>query len=199
MNIYLEIFGYIGTALVIVSMMMTSVIKLRVINMCGSLISLIYAVCVNTWPVAVLNACLLCINFVQTLRQLRHKSDFTELKLDASDLTVQHFLSVNAEDVQKYFPNHRLQAHPKTEIHMIYVECEAVGLLVGTRASDVYRIEMDYVVPKYRDISVGKFLFPQLKKQGVNMLTAASASREHDQYLKKLGFREDSGILLRDL
>ena len=70
---------------------------------------------------------------------------------------------------------------------------------MGTRASDVYRIEMDYVVPKYRDISVGKFLFPQLKEQGVNMLTAASASREHDQYLKKLGFREDSGILLRDL
>jgi hypothetical protein len=199
MNLYLEIFGYIGTALVIISMMMTSVIKLRVINMCGSLISLIYAVCVNTWPVAVLNACLLCINFVQTLRQLRHKSDFTELKLDANDLTVQHFLSVNAQDVQKYFPNYRLQAHRETEIHMIYVECEAVGLLVGTRASDVYRIEMDYVVPKYRDISVGKFLFPQLKEQGVNMLTAASASREHDQYLQKLGFREDSGILLRDL
>jgi hypothetical protein len=153
MNLYLEIFGYIGTALVIISMMMTSVIKLRVINMCGSLISLIYAVCVNTWPVAVLNACLLCINFVQTLRQLRHKSDFTELKLDANDLTVQHFLSVNAQDVQKYFPNYRLQAHRETEIHMIYVECEAVGLLVGTRASDVYRIEMDYVVPKYRDIS----------------------------------------------
>ena len=41
-NIYLEIFGYIGTALVIISMMMTSVLKLRIINMCGGVISLIY-------------------------------------------------------------------------------------------------------------------------------------------------------------
>lgn len=72
-NIYLEIFGYIGTALVIISMMMTSVLKLRIINMCGGVISLIYAVLTNTWPVAVLNASLVCINFVQTVRQLRKK------------------------------------------------------------------------------------------------------------------------------
>ena len=51
MNIWLEIFGYIGTALVIVSMMMTSVIKLRIINMCGGAISLIYALLCNAWPV----------------------------------------------------------------------------------------------------------------------------------------------------
>ena len=69
MNIYLEIFGYIGTVLVIISMMMTSFLKFRIINMCGGFISLIYAVLTNTWPVAVLNACLVCINFVQTIRQ----------------------------------------------------------------------------------------------------------------------------------
>ena len=68
--ITLEIFGYIGTALVIISMTMTNWVKFRVINMCGGLISLIYAVICNTWPVVVLNACLICINFVQTVRYL---------------------------------------------------------------------------------------------------------------------------------
>lgn len=199
MNIWLEIFGYIGTALVIVSMMMTSVIKLRVINMCGGLISLIYAICVNTWPVVVLNACLICINFIQTMRQLRHKSDFTDICVAADDPAVQHFLAFHAQDVQKYFPDYRLQAHKSTEIHMIYVGCEVVGLLVGTRAADVYRIEMDYVIPRYRDLSVGKFLFPHLREQGIRMLTAASASTAHNKYLQRLGFREDGGILLKDL
>ena len=71
--ILLEIFGYIGTALVIISMMMTNVIKLRIINMCGGVISLIYAVIYNMWPVVVLNACLICINFVQTLRCIKEK------------------------------------------------------------------------------------------------------------------------------
>ncbi len=73
MNIYLEIFGYIGTALVIVSMMMTSMLKLRIFNMCGALISMIYAIFRNTWPVAVLNFCLLAINLVQTIRALRQR------------------------------------------------------------------------------------------------------------------------------
>lgn len=68
MNIYLEIFGYIGTALVLLSMMMTSVVKLRVVNMCGSLISMIYAVIVQTWPVVLLNLGLLIINGIQLIR-----------------------------------------------------------------------------------------------------------------------------------
>ena len=72
-KIFLEIFGYIGTALVIISMTMTSVIKLRIINMCGGVISLIYAVLCNTWPVVVLNACLVSINMYHTVRYLRKK------------------------------------------------------------------------------------------------------------------------------
>ena len=73
MDIYLEIFGYIGTALVIISMMMTSMLKLRLFNMAGALISMIYAIFRNTWPVAVLNFCLLAINLFQTIKELRQK------------------------------------------------------------------------------------------------------------------------------
>jgi len=73
MDIYLEIFGYIGTALVIVSMMMTSMLKLRLFNMAGALISMIYAIARNTWPVAVLNFCLLAINLFQTIKELRQR------------------------------------------------------------------------------------------------------------------------------
>ena len=39
----IEIFGYIGCIFVIVSMLMTSVVKLRVINTVGSSISAVYA------------------------------------------------------------------------------------------------------------------------------------------------------------
>ena len=94
MNIYLEIFGYIGTALVIVSMMMRSILKLRIFNMCGGFISLIYAIFVNTWPVVVLNACLISINFVQTGRELREKGDVTLLQVSANDPTAKHLLGV---------------------------------------------------------------------------------------------------------
>lgn len=72
MSIFWEIFGYTGTALILISMMMTSVVKLRIINMSGSLISMIYAVVTNTWPVVILNLGLIIINTVQLVR-LRRK------------------------------------------------------------------------------------------------------------------------------
>ena len=71
MNIYLETFGYIGTALVLISMMMTSVKRLRLLNVSGSAISLIYAVTMNTWPVAALNLGLIIINIIQLCRLRR--------------------------------------------------------------------------------------------------------------------------------
>lgn len=67
MNIYLEIFGYIGTALIILSMMMKSINKLRIFNTSGAIISIIYSALVGAWPVVVLNACLTVINTYQLI------------------------------------------------------------------------------------------------------------------------------------
>lgn len=68
MNPYLELFGYLGTALVLFSMMMSSMTKLRCINIAGSVVSMIYAVFCNTWPVVFLNLGMILINSVQLLR-----------------------------------------------------------------------------------------------------------------------------------
>lgn len=71
MNIYLEIFGYIGTALVLLSMMMTSINTLRYVNMAGALISIIYAFLSNAWPVVFLNLGTIVINMAQLIRAKR--------------------------------------------------------------------------------------------------------------------------------
>lgn len=65
MNVYLEIFGYVGMALVLVSMMMTSVKWLRILNMSGAMICAVYGIATNTWPTALLNIGLLVIQMVQ--------------------------------------------------------------------------------------------------------------------------------------
>lgn len=71
MNLYLELFGYLGTALVLLSMMMTSVTKLRIVNMCGSVVSGLYAFFCGTWPVVYLNVGMIMINAVQLFRQAK--------------------------------------------------------------------------------------------------------------------------------
>lgn len=69
--VFMEIFGYIGTTLVIISMLMTSVKRLRLLNLCGAVISMIYAITVGAWPVVLLNAALSVINLGQLIRLAR--------------------------------------------------------------------------------------------------------------------------------
>lgn len=83
-NIFLEIFGYIGTVLVVVSMMMTSVTKLRIVNMCGSVISAIYAGICGTWPIVVMNVSLFLINGFHLIRGAIAKKKADEVISDAA-------------------------------------------------------------------------------------------------------------------
>jgi hypothetical protein len=71
MNILLEIFGYIGTAFIIVSMTMKSINKLRIFNLVGSIISIIYSLIIVAWPTVVLNVCLATINIFHLINSRR--------------------------------------------------------------------------------------------------------------------------------
>lgn len=75
MIILYEIIGYAGTALILASMMMTSVTKLRWLNLLGSLFSLCYALLTDAMPVMVLNICLAVINSVQLYRLHQKKKE----------------------------------------------------------------------------------------------------------------------------
>jgi hypothetical protein len=74
MNILLEIFGYIGTAFIIVSMTMKSINKLRIFNLVGSIISIIYSLIIVAWPTVVLNVCLATINIFHLINSKRRKT-----------------------------------------------------------------------------------------------------------------------------
>ncbi len=67
-NLYLEIFGYIGTTLVVISMMMTSITKLRIINVSGAIISTVYSIIISAWPIAVMNMCLIIIHIFHLIK-----------------------------------------------------------------------------------------------------------------------------------
>lgn len=74
MNIWLQIFGYVGMALVLLSMMMTNTTKLRTINLAGAVVCMIYGILTNTWPTALLNFGLGIIQTVHLIRMKKHKT-----------------------------------------------------------------------------------------------------------------------------
>ena len=62
MNPYVEIFGYLGTLIVFISMTMSSMRKLRILNILGSVITVIYSVIISAYPIVFLNLGLSLVN-----------------------------------------------------------------------------------------------------------------------------------------
>ncbi len=85
----IETIGYVGSALVLVSFLMASVVKLRVINSAGGLIFAVYALLIHSYPTALMNFCLVGINLYY-LARLRHPDrsyTLIEEKRDSSMLS----------------------------------------------------------------------------------------------------------------
>lgn len=73
MNIWFEVLGYLGMGLVLLSMMMNNVEKLRWLNLSGSIISMVYGALTHTWPTAMLNFGLAVIHIVKLIRMKKVK------------------------------------------------------------------------------------------------------------------------------
>ena len=85
MRILLEIFGYMGTALVIISMMMKSINKLRMFNISGAIISAIYSAIIQAWPVVLLNVALTVINVYHLISAAVKKPESCEEKANGGN------------------------------------------------------------------------------------------------------------------
>ena len=72
----IEIFGYIGSGLIVISMLMSSIVKLRIINTIGSVISGIYAMICGAFPLALMNGCLISINIYNLFKLWKAQKEY---------------------------------------------------------------------------------------------------------------------------
>ena len=62
MNVWIEIFGWIGSGLLIVSLLQSKMLVLRIVNSIASAMLVLYNVLVETWPMVAMNAAVILIN-----------------------------------------------------------------------------------------------------------------------------------------
>ena len=187
-----ELIGYLGSLLVIVSMLMTSVVKLRIINTIGSVIFGVYALLIHSYPTAVLQLFLIIINVINLYKLFSVKKEFNVVKLSGGDLFAKHFLEQNAQDIKKYFPDFSELKESDT-VYLVNSHSTCAGILVAKTDSanpQALLVKLDYTTPAYRDTSVAKFLFTYLETQGLQTFKVAAANLvpAHEKYLKKMGF-----------
>lgn len=187
----LELIGYIGSAFVLISFLMATVIKLRIINSIGSLISVAYGFFIHAYPTVVMNACLLIINIVYLVKLFRHKESFHIVPASLTDSSVQFFLELYKDDIQVYFPDFHAASTNSDFIRLIYCQNKMVGIFAATQTSEQeLDIHLDYTTKEFRDYSVGYYLFNALGNLGIKKLTFKQESHNHAKYLQKMGFRK---------
>ena len=185
----LEMIGYLGSALVIVSMLMTSVVKLRVINTIGGVIFCGYALCIHSYPTAAMQVCLIVINIVNLYKLNNTEKEYQAIPLKANDSFLKHFLSAYNNDIIKYFPDF---TDTDDEEMILLITCEETPAGVFIAKDEGERnlnVKLDYTIPTYRDGSAGKFLYNHLKTLGIKKITAETKIPPHEKYLKKMGFK----------
>ena len=97
----IEIFGYIGSGLVVVSMLMSSVVRLRVINTIGSVIFMIYALIIKSYPTALMNFCLVAINVYHLMRLRNTNKHYSMFENNPEDGYLNYLLKYYKDDIAK--------------------------------------------------------------------------------------------------
>lgn len=190
----LEVFGYIGSALVVVSMLMSSVVRLRVINTVGSIVSGIYAILCGAFPLALMNACLIIINVYNLYKLLKTKQVYDLVEGKAEDMGVRYFLERYNYDIKKYFPGFDMEKVGGSTAYMVYCDGTPSGVLLGKKKNGIVDVMIDYSTPAYRDCSVGAYLYSRLPSKGIDaLLFSQKESEVHAAYMNKMGFvREEN-------
>ena len=73
-SMLIEVIGYLGMFLIVISFLMKKLSVVRIVNISGSVLSLTYGILTHTVPTAILNGCLIIINIIYlTLYMKRRK------------------------------------------------------------------------------------------------------------------------------
>ena len=197
----LELMGYLGSVLILVSMLMTSVVRLRVINLIGSAIFAVYALLIKSYPTAFLNACLVGINVYQLLKLKRKTGKGYEIqRLNGGDGFAEWLMGKYGDDMKKYFPGVTRESILRSEGFAVLMDDCAAGVILGTRRDGAFEVLLDYATPTYRDCSVGRFVYAKLPSFGITELTCRAGVREHTAYLEKMGFElRSDGVYFKRL
>ncbi|GMR25674.1 MAG: hypothetical protein BMS9Abin39_0987 [Ignavibacteria bacterium] len=194
-----EIVGYTGSVLIALSLMMKNIVRLRKVNLFGASTFAIYGLLVNAYPVIVLNSFIALVDIYYLIDIYRKKDAFSLMPvLDPKHPYLNKFLDFYSDDIKKFSPEFDRYKFKDANYYFILRNLIPVGIFIyKIRSSDEAEILLDYAIPDYRDLKNARYLYYAasefLKVKGIKNLVAKSEIDKQRNYLKRVGFKEDTG------
>jgi hypothetical protein len=193
----IQVVGYVASLIIAISMTMNSIVKFRWINLIGAITFSIYGFVLEAYPVGVLNAFIVSVDLYYLYKIYSKKEVFETLEVRAENRYLIRFLQFHDVQIQKYFPGFSYIPEMNTVSFFILRDMSVAGIFLAHRINnDTLKVGLDYVIPEYRDFKNGRYVYLRLNKKfveaGYTKILASGNSKEYINYLKKLGFKENS-------
>jgi len=192
-HLFLELFGYSASALIAVSLMMSSLKRLRIINLVGASCFACYGLLIHAYPVAVLNSMIVCVNIYHLRRMLKAKQFYNLLEVKSDSDFLAHFLKVYGPEIKRILPDFSFRPKEGQVAIFILRDCTPVGIFLAEhKTPEKLDVVLDFVIPRYRNLHIGRFLFIEqadiFRRKGIKEIIIHPRTREFGAYLWEVGF-----------
>ncbi len=196
-----ELVGYAASLLIVVSLAMTSVVRLRIISLAGSLAYVVYGLMIGAYPIVIANAVIAGLNIWYLVKEFTTRKDVGAVPIGVREPFLADFLASHEADVRRFQPSASLEGADTA--WLLLRDGLPAGALVGRRSGEDLVVELDYVTPAYRDSRLGSWLYGEgakvLRTAGIRRVIADPGSADHQKYLQGVGFVALDGQLVCDL
>lgn len=191
-----EIIGYIASVLIAVSLMMRSILRLRIINLIGALFFTAYGLLINAYPVAFVNFIIVLIDLYYLVQMLSTREFFRLLEVKHDSDYLREFLDFYREDIRRFQPDLALELTPDHLVFFVLRNMVPAGLVIGAPppggADGYLLLQLDYAIPGYRDLKIGRFVFQtraaDFIARGIHTICSTPGAPAHLRYLRQMGF-----------
>jgi len=208
MEIILETIGWIGSLLIVWSLMVARVLRFRWMNLWGAVIATGYNAIIEVWPFAFMNFAIAVIDVYWLRRLYREAHDdahYRVLPVPADDPFVQELIRVHADDIAAHEPGFTATSGDDGARHQFLIVRgdEAVGIVaVKDQGDGVGQVELDWVKQRFRDFTPGEFVYRQsqaLVDAGFRRLELVPHAATDENYLRRVGFHLDQSRWVREV
>lgn len=196
---WLEAFGYAASVVVAVSLMMSSILKLRWWNLAGAAAFSLYGLLIHAYPVAVLNGFIALADAYYLIRMYGTREDFRAIPVPENSAYLACIFEAHREEILRIFPRFDLRGEGGRVGFFVLRNLVPAACFLGTpRAEGVLEADLDFALPAYRDLRPGAFLFQErlglFRELGIRRIEARSADPAHCDYLRRVGFAEEAPV-----
>ena len=196
-----EAIGIIAALMVSASLCLKYIKGLRIVNLAGSAVFILYGVLLGAPSIILLNAFAVIVN-VYHLLQIQFESRtnlFDVLFIDSiEDETLKRFVHFHGDDIRRFVPSFDDDLTTGTlagaECCFILRETLPVSLVAYKRGEDdEITILVDYVIPAFRDMKNAEFFFSNVVDRIAapgSVFLAKGEVKAHVNYLRRMGFTE---------